>query len=340
MQIPDGVQTITAEGRDLASAVAAAAQELGVEPTHVGHRLDLSHFRSATGASLARTTVRIIAWPSAEPVASAARTEPEGREPRPERREPRAERREPRPERREGRERDGRREREPRTDRPRTEDRPRVRPELRTAEAGTTPASDYAQAWFSTLLGLMDVEGSVTGTGSEERVHLEVRADRAGRIVGKRGATLGAIRHILGMAVEKRFGNLTIDVDVPDNRTEQERPREDRGARPSREDRGRDDRGRDRRRRRGRDEDEDRGETGRFPEAKLRALALRAAEKAIETKQTITINLELNSYDRRVVHMEISAIDGVDSHSEEREVQDAEGRMRTVKYIQVIPHAE
>ncbi len=52
----------------------------------------------------------------------------------------------------------------------------------------------------------------------------------------------------------------------------------------------------------------------------------------------ITINLELNSYDRRLVHMEVMEIGGVTSRSEEREVN-AEGRTRTVKYVQVIPDA-
>jgi hypothetical protein len=70
-------------------------------------------------------------------------------------------------------------------------------------------------------------------------------------------------------------------------------------------------------------------EKSRYPEAKLRALARRAAEKAAETGKAITINLELNSYDRRIVHMEVAEIDGVGSRSEERE----DG----VKIIQVYP---
>ena len=43
-------------------------------------------------------------------------------------------------------------------------------------------------------------------------------------------------------------------------------------------------------------------------------------------------DLKLNSYDRRLVHLEVSEVDGVDSQSEERE-EDGE----VVKYIQVIP---
>ena len=57
----------------------------------------------------------------------------------------------------------------------------------------------------------------------------------------------------------------------------------------------------------------------RYPEEKIKALARRAAEKALETGKTITINLELNSYDRRLVHVEVAEVDGVVSNSEERE---------------------
>jgi len=171
----------------------------------------------------------------------------------------------------------------------------------------------------------MDVEGEITGTGSDERIHLSVKANKAGRIIGKRGATLGAIRHLLSIAIKNAYGELTIDVDIDDDR-----PRE------SRSDRDQDDRGRGRNRGRGRGR---RGgeESGRYPEEKLKALATRAAEKARETGQTITINLELNSYDRRIVHMAVSEIEGVGSQSEERSAPDADGKDVITKFIQVLP---
>ncbi len=168
----------------------------------------------------------------------------------------------------------------------------------------------------------MDVTGKITGTGSDERIHLSVKVDKAGRIIGKRGATLGAIRHLLGIAIHNEYGALTIDVDIDDDR-----PRE---ARPEREERG------GRRNRRGRDR---RGgeESGRYPEEKLQALAARAAEKARETGQTITINLELNSYDRRIVHLAVAEIEGIISQSEERESLDGDGNEVVAKFVQVLP---
>ena len=79
-----------------------------------------------------------------------------------------------------------------------------------------------------------------------------------------------------------------------------------------------------------RDRGGDRGsDRNRYPEDKLKALARRAAEKAADEGKTITINLELNSYDRRIVHLEVAEIEGVESRSEERD----DG----VKIIQVAP---
>ena len=63
----------------------------------------------------------------------------------------------------------------------------------------------------------MDIEGEIAATGSDERVHIRVDAkERAGRLIGRRGATLASIRRVLTLALEKH-GELTIDVDVEDN---------------------------------------------------------------------------------------------------------------------------
>ncbi len=337
MNVPEGAETVEIEGRDLKMAIQTAAEKLGLHPKQVDYKLDLSHFRSATGVSVARNTVKIVAWSSGRQAPSA--DELEADTPKPAR-----EKRERKPRRRDD-------EQAASAEEPtEAEEAAERKPEqLRGAEQGSTEASDFAQGWFENLLELMDVEGKVSGSGNEERVHLAIDAERAGRIVGKRGATLGAIRHLLGLALQKKFGDLTVDVDVGDDRR--------RGARGGRDRDGRDERGGDRGERRGRDRDRgrgrdrrgrdrgdrggdrgdrgDRGARGKYPEEKLRALARRAAEKAIESGQTITINLELNSYDRRLVHLEVAEIDGVKSQSEERE-EDG----RTLKYVQIRPLSE
>ena len=160
----------------------------------------------------------------------------------------------------------------------------------------------------------MDIDGEVVATGSDERVHIRVDAkERAGRLIGRRGATLASIRQILALALEKH-GELTIDVDVEDNRS-------DKGDRDNRDRKEGGGRGRDRDNR-----GKDRGP--RYSDDKLQALAARAAEKAIETQRSVTINLELNSYGRRVVHLAIAEIEGVSSASEERD---------GLKVVQVVP---
>jgi len=362
MNVPEGAHTISVEGRDLKAAIQSASEQLGLHPSQLDYNVDLSHFRTPTGISVARTTVKIIAWGTDRPVSSEPERRAAGGIDRParppressgengsghlEEREQRAH--EPRRHDREGRngggrgrrdrdrDRDRDRGRGPRPERDRApSDRPpraegTAKPELlRGPEPGPTAASDFAQGWFAALLALMDVQGAVAGTGSDQRIHLAIHADRAGRIVGKRGATLGAIRHLLGLAIEKQFGALTIDVDVGDDR-----PREEREA--ARLEREQSDRRRQQER--GGDRDRDggegpRGEKGRYPPDKLRALARRAAEKAEATGQTITINLELNSFDRRIVHLEVSEMPGVQSQSEERTGDDG----RVMKYVQIIP---
>ena len=335
-KMPEGAETKTGEGRDLSSAIAAAAAEFGVKPHQVGHKLDMSHFRSADGRSTPRDTVKVVAWvnpdaPEEAPPAPkpAPRSDDDERPRRSRDRDdrPRGRDRDDRPRGRDrddrprGRDRDdrGRGRGRDRDDRGRGRDRDERRGRDRDgggrkgAEEGTTEASDFAQEWFTTLLEHLKVEGTVEGTGSDERVHLRINPkSNAGRLIGRRGATLGAIRHLLSVALES-YGQLVIDVDVDDDRS-RERKDERRDDRDDRKGRGRD---------KGRREDR-----GGHPEEKLRKLAKRAAEMAIETGKTITINLDLNSYDRRIVHVAVSEIDGASTASVEKDDK---------KIVQVMP---
>jgi len=68
--IPEGVTTVTGEGRDLATAIAEAAKALGIEAKRVRHKFDMAHFRNSQGRPLAQQTVKIVAWlrPRANPM--------------------------------------------------------------------------------------------------------------------------------------------------------------------------------------------------------------------------------------------------------------------------------
>ncbi len=60
MSIPEN--HIIAEGRSLRGAIEAAATTLGVAPALVEHKIDMAHFRSATGLGVGAETVKIFAW--------------------------------------------------------------------------------------------------------------------------------------------------------------------------------------------------------------------------------------------------------------------------------------
>jgi len=167
----------------------------------------------------------------------------------------------------------------------------------------------------------MDLEGEVKGGGDEEVVALEIDIkERAGRFIGRRGSTLSSIRHLLHVAIAAKFGDRRLEITIPDSRPA--RPA------PSSSDRG------DRRRGRHGGGDSDRT---RLSEEKLQALAQRASEKALETGQPVTIKVPLNSYDRRVIHMEISQIEGVESQSVDRPDEEADGNR---KFLQIVPQSD
>jgi len=341
-QIPEGKETAIGEGDDLRTAIQSIAESLNTEENLVHYKLDLAHFRSNTGISKAQRTVKIIGWVGDEPRKNSRpapqRNDESNRDDgdndrqeqrsrgRDNRRDGGGRDRGGRDNRRDGggRDRGGRDKRRDRDDRRERGDNRRERGDdrrgLKGPEEGTNEASELAQEWFQKLLGFMDIDGEIVATGSDERVHIRVNAkERAGRLIGRRGSTLASIRQILSLVLEKH-GSLTIDVDVEDNRKDEGPSRDDNRDQDDR--RGGDKRGGRERR------DRDSGEGKRYAEDKLRALARRAAEKAIETQRTITINLDLNSYDRRMVHLEIAEIEGVKTVSEEKD-----GR----KVVQVVP---
>jgi len=59
---PEGVETATAEGEFVSSALKIAAEELGVDSDQLHWTLDKAHFRSDQGLVVAQDTVRIVAW--------------------------------------------------------------------------------------------------------------------------------------------------------------------------------------------------------------------------------------------------------------------------------------
>jgi len=275
---PEGIETINAEGADIAAAVGTAASELGVSKNGVQWSLDKSWFKDENGRVVPRDTVRIFAW---------ARN-PEEME-----------------------------------------------------------AANDAQNWLEGLLNRMDFEkSSVEGdVGANNTVILKVTVDAPSRLVGRRGKTLKAIRHLLMQSVGADYPNREFRLEVPDNRDDRDdrggrdrddrgRDRDDRGRGRDRDDRGRgrdrDDRGRGRDRDdrgRGRDRDDrgrgrdrdDRGGRDRDRDARdtkrLERMAQKIADRVRETGEAEVIRKELNGFDRRIVHITVAEIDGVNTRS-------------------------
>jgi predicted RNA-binding protein Jag len=201
----------------------------------------------------------------------------------------------------------------------------------RAKDPGDVEGAEAAKAWIEQLLGLMEIEGTVRyRTGNGKSADLLIDSPRARHLVGRRGVTLRAIRRLMEAALHAEHGEWTFDLNVEGGRRRDERDERDerdddrRGRGRDRDDR----RGRDRDDdRRGRDRDDDR--RGRRRERgdrddrrserdvkKLKRLARRLAEEAIEKGEVVRIRKELNSYERRVVHLVVAELDGVSSESE------------------------
>ena len=148
---------------------------------------------------------------------------------------------------------------------------------------------------------------------SDKQGAVNIDSPAARHLVGRRGTTLRSIRRLMEAALESEYGDWNIDVNVEGGRR-----RDDRDDRRGRDRDDRDDRrGRDRDDRRGRGRDRgDRGDRRSDRDIdRLKSLARRLASKAVKSGESITIRKEMNSYERRVVHLELADFDGVETES-------------------------
>jgi len=201
----------------------------------------------------------------------------------------------------------------------------------RAIDEGTVAGAEAARAWLVGLFEVMNADADVTmKLGSEPKTATLFVTGKAARRLSSAARAMGE----LVAAVLARAGHddwsVYVDISPPrdrdrdDDRRGRGRDRDrDRGRGRDRDrDRGRGrDRDRDRGRGRGRDRDRDRGrgrerdEDSERREGELRKLARRLAEKVLEDGSEVQIRRSLNSYERRLVHLEVSGIDGVASES-------------------------
>lgn len=205
-------------------------------------------------------------------------------------------------------------------------------------DADQIAGAEVAKAWLEGLFETMKADAEVAVVlGQGKRAKLVVTGKAAGRLSPAAEALGVLVGEVLARSEHDGW---EVVVDIPNR--ERRRDDDDRGRGRDRDrDRGRG-RDRDRDRGRGRDRDRDRGrgrdrdrgrgrdrrdDNGRDDEREqeLRKLARRLAEKVQESGGSEQIRRSLNSYERRVVHMTVSDMDGVETES----VDDGEGR-RTV----------
>ncbi len=318
MSIPDN--HVVAEGRTLRAAIDSAATTLGVPVAAVDHKIDMAHFRSAGGGTTGAETVKIFAWAKDPASAAAAVAAAAARAAQPAYSE--------------------------RSDRPERSDRgERSGPPAYAApaqEVVTSAASAAGEAWVKGLLDAMGRSGTVRGEmrGDAAVVFLDV-GEHARHLVGRGGSTLRAIQWILEQSVGPNFNGTEFRIDVAraddggrgadrggdrggrggyrDDRgpRRDERPafRDDRG--PRRDDRGprRDDRGPRRDDRAGAPSGGGAGFRRGGDDEELKRLARKLAEKVADSGAPEVIRRELNSYDRRLVHIEVAEVAGAKSRS-------------------------
>ncbi len=170
-----------------------------------------------------------------------------------------------------------------------------------------------AKAWMEALIEKMGFEGKVVARQIKNRsATIAVDSESARFLVGRGGSTLESIKSMLNAAMEGEFGEWSFNIDVQGGRREE---RGDRGDRRDRRERG------DRRDRRGgnRDKCSDRDVSD------LKRLARRVAESVANSGEAEVIRKPLNSFERRIVHMEIADMDGVATDTVD---QDGERKIR------------
>ena len=160
-----------------------------------------------------------------------------------------------------------------------------------------------AKAWVEGLVERMGFKAKVSARNVKDRTAtIAVDSEAARFLVGRGGSTLASISAMLTEAMRAEYGDWTFDIDVQGGRRDERTGRGDRGDRRDRGDRG------DRRDRRDRDDRRSERDV-----RELKRLARRIADSVASGGEAQVIRKPLNSFERRIVHMEIADMDGVDT---------------------------
>lgn len=185
------------------------------------------------------------------------------------------------------------------------------------ADPSDSEGAVAAKSWLEGLIKEMSLSGNIkTRITGDKKAVVAIDSPDARFLVGRRGATLNAIRTLLSNAMSEEYGDWSFSIDV-DGGERRERDDDRRGRDRDDRHRGRDrDRG-DRGGRGGRGERGDRGDRGDRRSERdvedLKRLARKLAERIADEGGEEILRKPLNSFERRVVHMEIADMSGVDT---------------------------
>ena len=159
--------------------------------------------------------------------------------------------------------------------------------------------AESAKDWLQKLTTLINVETKVQYriTGDKE-AEIILKSEQGGRLVGRKGSSLRSIETMLLGAMKNEFSDWKYRLEVSGGKKTEEEPR----AR--------------------------RSKLSNHDIRKLENLAVKLARKVANTQKPLLIRQALNSFERRVVHLKVKSIDGVNTES----IMD-----KDVKKIRIVP---
>jgi len=190
-----------------------------------------------------------------------------------------------------------------------------------------TETMERASKTLGTMLDYLGIEASVKATVGESAITLTVFSEDAGRIIGRKGASLQSLQLLLNRVISKgdrESPRIMIDVDGY-QRPGRGAPRGDRPSRGGdRSDGGRPPRGG------GRQGGGERGPMTPDKEEQLKVRALDAAKEVKRWGDPVTLP-PMNGAERRIVHLAIEEDGEVTTESLEPEREG--GRLKSVRVV-------
>ena len=173
-------------------------------------------------------------------------------------------------------------------------------------DAKTIEGAESAQSWLKSLTDLIGIETAVRyDITGDKTAKIILDTEQAGRIVGRKGASLQSISYVFKAAMQKDHSDWTFNIDVTGGQRN-----ESEGSRDRDRDGG------------------SRGRKGKTDVRKLENRANRLANKVLKSGEPLEMFGELNSFERRIVHQTVQDIEGVTSKSVE---------VDGVKKVHIIP---